>query len=75
MQETLTEQNSHQEAMLNEKSRDVRDLETQVSKLILEINSLYVKDEENKELRRALKDLEEDRVQLEVESEEKLKSL
>lgn len=61
--------------MLNEKSRDVRDLETQVSKLILEINSLYVKDEENKELRRALKDLEEDRVQLEVESEEKLKSL
>lgn len=59
--------------MLHEKTRDVNELEGKITQLISEINSLYIMDEENKKLQRMFKDMEEDKIQVEIESEEKIK--
>lgn len=59
--------------MLHEKTRDVNELESKITQLISEINSLYIMDEENKKLQKMFKDMEEDKIQVEIESEEKIK--
>lgn len=59
--------------MLHEKTRDVNELEGKITQLISEINSLYIMDEENKKLQKMFKDMEEDKIQVEIESEEKIK--
>lgn len=59
--------------MLHEKTRDMNELESKITQLISEINSLYIMDEENKKLQKMFKDMEEDKIQVEIESEEKIK--